>query len=110
VFIALRCQKPTPHRKPSGIHAVLFFPPTYPAAGEIGRYQTGDPVEPVITTSRGKVVEPYATRVNTTHRWRIVFDLDPEGTLPVDMRAFLRRTSGEALTETWLYQHLPGVG
>jgi glucan biosynthesis protein len=56
------------------------------------------------------VVEPYATRVNTTHRWRIVFDLDPQGTLPVDMRAFLRRTSGEALTETWLYQHLPGVG
>jgi periplasmic glucans biosynthesis protein len=79
------------------------------AGGEIGRYQTGDPVEPVITTSRGKVVEPYAIRVNTTDRWRIVFDLDPQGTLPVDMRAFLRRTSGEALTETWLYQHLPGV-
>ena len=50
-----------------------------PAAGEIGRYQTGDPVEPVITTSRGKVVEPYAIRVNTTDRWRIVFDLDPKG-------------------------------
>jgi len=100
VFIALRCQKPTPYVK-----YVIDF-----AGGEIGRYQTGDPVEPVITTSRGKVVEPYAIRVNTTDRWRIVFDLDPEGILPVDMCAFLRRTSGEALTETWLYQHLPGVG
>jgi glucans biosynthesis protein len=77
--------------------------------GEIAKYQTGDPVEPVVTVSRGSVVEPYAVRVNTTDRWRIVFDLDAEGGAPVDMRAYLRKVSGEALTETWIGQHLPGV-
>jgi glucans biosynthesis protein len=77
--------------------------------GEIASYETGDAVEPVITVSRGKVLEPYAVRVNTTDKWRIVFDLDANGADPVDMRAYLRKTSGEALTETWLCQHLPGV-
>jgi glucans biosynthesis protein len=77
--------------------------------GRLAQYETGDPVEPVVTLSRGKVIEPYAIRVNTTDRWRIIFDLEAKGSAPVDMRAFLRKTSGEALTETWLCQHLPGV-
>jgi glucans biosynthesis protein len=77
--------------------------------GEIAKYETGDAVEPVVSLSRGKVIEPYAIRVNTTDRWRIVFDLEAKGTAPLDMRAFLRRKSGEALSETWLCQHLPGV-
>jgi glucans biosynthesis protein len=77
--------------------------------GDLAKFHTGDGVEPVITLSRGQVLNPYAVRVNTTERWRIVFDLKADGAEPVDMRAFLRKTSGEALTETWLCQHLPGV-
>ena len=77
--------------------------------GEIAKYETGDAVEPVITLSRGKVLNPYAVRVNTTDKWRIVFDLKADGADPIDMRAYLRKTSGEALTETWLCQHHPGV-
>jgi periplasmic glucans biosynthesis protein len=77
--------------------------------GDLAKYVSGDPVEPVISVSRGKVIEPYAIRVNTTDKWRIVFDLKVEGTDPVDMRAFLRKKDGTPLTETWLAQHLPGV-
>ena len=77
--------------------------------GDLAKYQSVDPIEPIVSLSRGKAIEPYAIRVNTTDRWRIVFDLKPEGTAPVEMRAYLRKKNGEALTETWLCQHLPGV-
>ena len=77
--------------------------------GDIAKYRSGDPVEPVVSVSRGKVIEPYAIRVNTTDRWRIVFDLKAEGSAPVEMRAYLRKKEGEALTETWLCQHPPGL-
>ena len=77
--------------------------------GDIAKYRSGDPVEPVVSVSRGKVIEPYAIRVNTTDRWRIVFDLKAEGSAPVEMRAYLRKKEGEALTETWLCQHPLGL-
>lgn len=60
-----------------------------------------------ITVSRGKLIEPFAIRVKGTDRWRIIFDLEVQGTAPVDMRAFLKTKNGEALTETWLFQHFP---
>jgi periplasmic glucans biosynthesis protein len=60
-----------------------------------------------ISVSRGVIVEPFAIRVKGTDRWRIIFDLDAEGSDPVDMRAFLKAGSGEALSETWLFQHFP---
>jgi glucans biosynthesis protein len=78
--------------------------------GDLATYESGDPIEPVISVSRGEVLNPYALRVNTTDKWRVVFDLKVEGTDPVEMRAYLRRKTGEPLTETWLAQHLPGVG
>ena len=39
--------------------------------------------------------------------WRAQFDLTVEGTDPVEMRCFLRG-GDKVLTETWLYQYLPG--
>jgi len=77
--------------------------------GDLAKYETTDDVEPVITVSRGRIVEPYALRVYTKDKWRIIFDLEVSGTEPVDMRAFLRTKSGTALTETWLNQYFPGV-
>ena len=67
------------------------------------------PIEPVVSVSRGEVLNPYALRVNTTNKWRVIFDLKVDGTEPVEMRAYLRKKTGEPLTETWLSQHLPGV-
>jgi len=62
---------------------------------------------PDVTTSRGRVVNPFAIRVAGTDRWRIMFDLDVDGKAPVDLRAYLRTPKGQALTETWLFQHHP---
>ncbi len=64
--------------------------------------------EPVLETSRGKflniVVEPSPD--GDLGLWRIQFDLDPDGTDPVDLRCHLAY-QGEALTETWVYHYVP---
>ncbi|MFN3920665.1 MAG: glucan biosynthesis protein, partial [Methylohalobius sp.] len=63
-------------------------------------------VEPVITVSRGRVLEPAARPIKGTPYWRCNFDLVADGQEAVDMRCFLRDAQG-VLTETWLYQYLP---
>lgn len=64
--------------------------------------------EPVLETSRGKfsniVVEPSPD--GDLGLWRIQFDLDPQGSDPVDLRCHLA-FQGEALTETWVYRYVP---
>ncbi|GGF33924.1 glucan biosynthesis protein D [Aliidongia dinghuensis] len=66
-----------------------------------------DGVEPVVTASRGKIVNPNALPVVGTKTWRLTFDLAVDGgTEPIDLRCYLRH-EGTALTETWLYQFLP---
>ena len=73
--------------------------------GSLAQYADKDKLEPVITTSRGEIVNPYALTVKGTDRWRVIFDLRVKGNDPVDLRAFLRHPGGEALTETWILQH-----
>jgi glucans biosynthesis protein len=46
--------------------------------------------------------------VDQRERWRALFDLDVTGSEPVDLRAYLK-LGDRALTETWIYQHFPGV-
>ncbi|MFO0992006.1 MAG: glucan biosynthesis protein [Hyphomicrobiales bacterium] len=77
--------------------------------GELASFVSGDPIEPVVSVSRGEVLNAYALRVNTTDKWRVIFDLKADGPDPVEMRVYLRKKTGEPLTETWLAQHLPGV-
>lgn len=64
------------------------------------------PVEPVITTSRGTIVEPAVRPIRELEAWRTNFDLKWEGGAPVDLRCFLRLGTS-ALTETWSYQWTP---
>ena len=71
------------------------------------RESTKNQAIPAITASGGRVVNPFAIRVAGTDRWRIMFDLDAPGPAPVDLRAYLRSKDGQALTETWLFQHFP---
>jgi glucans biosynthesis protein len=71
------------------------------------RESTKNQAMPDITVSRGRVVNPFAIRVAGTDRWRILFDLDVHGPAPVDLRAYLRTKDGQALSETWLFQHFP---
>jgi glucans biosynthesis protein len=41
-----------------------------------------------------------------TDRWRALFDLQIDGSGPVDLRLFLK-LGGKTLSETWLYQYFP---
>ncbi len=65
-----------------------------------------DKVEPVISTSKGRIDNDYALQVVGTKNWRAFFDLYVEGKEPVDLRLFLK-LGDRTLTETWLYQYLP---
>ena len=63
-------------------------------------------VEPVLTASRGSILEPAVRPVVGGDTWRCNFDLLVDGKEPVDLRLQLRDAKG-ALTETWLYQYTP---
>jgi periplasmic glucans biosynthesis protein len=76
------------------------------AGGTLAQFVRESGVEPVVTASAGRIVEPYALPIVGTGHWRCVFDLDSEATDPIELRCYLRR-AGNALTETWLYQYLP---
>ncbi len=65
-----------------------------------------DDVKPVIDASAGTISNAYALQVVGTTTWRAFFDLDVDGSNPVDLRCFLT-LDGRSLTETWLYQYLP---
>ena len=68
-----------------------------------------DGVEIVVTTSRGTISNAYTHPVvDQRERWRALFDLDVDGSEPVEMRAYLK-LGDRALTETWLFQHFPGM-
>lgn len=61
----------------------------------------------VVSSSRGSISNIVTQPVPGTPRWRIRFDLSVDGEQPVELRAFMQ--DGDApLTETWLYQYLPG--
>ena len=78
------------------------------AGGDLARRDgNSGPAVPEVSASRGKVVNPFAIRVQGTDRWRMIFDLEAKGAGPVDLRGYLRAKSGQALTETWLFQHFP---
>lgn len=63
---------------------------------------------PVVTVSRGRIGRSFMEPVPNTRRWRVVFDLDPQGGDPVELRLFVK--AGErALSETWLYQFRPAA-
>lgn len=68
-----------------------------------------DGVEIVATATNGTVSHAYCHPVvDQRDRWRAIFDIVATGSEPVDMRAFLR-LKDRALTETWIYQYLPGT-
>jgi glucans biosynthesis protein len=77
------------------------------AGGKLSDLDKSNDVEPVVEASRGEVIEPYAIRPVGTDRWRAVFDIAATGSEPVELRCYLG-LNGEALTETWVYQHIPG--
>lgn len=64
--------------------------------------------EPVVSASRGRILEVVAEPVPGTRRLRIRFDLHAQGPEPIELRAWLR-LADRALSETWLWQLRPAV-
>lgn len=95
-----RAGVPGQPRPEDGVKFVVDF-----EGGALGNLGRGE-AEPVVSTSRGRIENPYALPVVGTQRWRVVFDVHAEGDEDVELRCYLRR-NGEALTETWLYPYRP---
>ncbi len=59
-------------------------------------------LEPVITVSRGKIVNPVAQVHEVTGGYRVAFEFQPDGNEPTEMRCYVKR-GNDASTETWSY-------
>lgn len=71
--------------------------------GELDRLEPESTVRGVVSVGpaeAGELVEQRVERNPVTGGWRLVFDVRPSGSGPLDLRAFLQRGE-EALTETW---------
>jgi len=77
------------------------------AGGGLGLLGPKSKVEPVITTSRGRLEITSARPQAAINGWRAMFDLvPPPGMEPIDLRLYLSY-DGQPLTETWMYQYSP---
>lgn len=83
--------------------------------GQLADLHDGDGVEAIVSASRGEVRtsrgedgKAATWRIKGTERWRAYFDLFVSEPGPVDLRCYLKRGE-ETLSETWIYQYLPGT-
>ena len=74
--------------------------------GPLMQLQQRFDITPVVSASRGKIDNGYVIKVVGTNLWRALFDLQLDGTAPVDLRLFLKLGT-KTLSETWLYQLFP---
>jgi len=91
---------PSPEDKDSWKFVIDFV------GGPLSKMAPRFDIEPVVTTSRGKIGKAYVIKIVGTDRWRALFDIRGLGKQPADLRCFLR-FGGKTLTETWLYQYFP---
>jgi periplasmic glucans biosynthesis protein len=64
---------------------------------------TDTPVEAFVSTSAGTLSTATVQPNPETKGWRLFFELSPDGSGPVDLRAFLRN-GNDVLSETWSFQ------
>jgi periplasmic glucans biosynthesis protein len=79
--------------------------------GPLAKLPAGAIPEAVVTTSRGKFgprIFSEALANDVPGHWRTFFDIQVEGSDPVELRLFLRLGS-DVLTETWAYQYHPSA-
>lgn len=88
--------------RPAGVRTfVVEF--AGPPLERLGPYD--EPVA-VVSASRGVISSVETERLPGRGRWRALFDMAANGEEPADLRLYLR-LGERALTETWVYQHLP---
>jgi periplasmic glucans biosynthesis protein len=74
--------------------------------GDLPVLRSEQPVAGVVELSAGKLLRAQAEKIPERHSWRLMFEFEPEGKAPIDVRAALKLYD-EPLTETWLYQWRP---
>jgi glucans biosynthesis protein len=74
--------------------------------GELASMKPRYDILPVVSLSRGKVLNPYSIKVVGSTRWRAIFDVALPGKDVLDLRCFLK-LADQPLTETWVYQFFP---
>ncbi len=79
------------------------------AGGTLNALPANVKVTPIISASRGTIVEPAARPLKGTNAWRCNFDLISDGKEPINLRCYLSDGHG-TLSETWLYQWTPPSG
>jgi glucans biosynthesis protein len=76
--------------------------------GKLSQFSKRGDIDVVVTAPSGTVERPAVYPVVDTDKWRAMFDFTAASADPVDIRLYLRRGT-EAVSETWIYQHLPSL-
>jgi len=76
--------------------------------GKLGQYTRRGDIDLVVSAPSGKIEREAIYPVVDTDKWRAMFDFTAASQNPVDIRLYLRK-GNEALSETWLFQHLPSL-
>ncbi len=72
--------------------------------GEVLRNLPGDSnIEAVVNVSRGEIAHSTVSRIGSNGMWRLVIDLKPNGSGPVEMNGHLK-LDDKRLSEIWSYQ------
>jgi len=74
--------------------------------GPMADWPAETPPDVVATVSGGVAQHTAISRIDANGLWRLVFDVETDGDVPLELRAYLVG-SGRQLTETWLYQWRP---
>ena len=84
--------------KPGTLRYVVDF-----KGGKLDSLAAGSPVEADLWVGRtGRVIRQQIEKNPATGGWRLSFQVQPQGSGPLEMRAFLKE-GNQALTETWSY-------
>lgn len=76
--------------------------------GQLDTIPTQTPPDVLATVSGGTVTSSVLSRIEANGLWRLVLDVDTDGTAPLELKAYLVGL-GKQLTETWLYQWRPAA-
>jgi periplasmic glucans biosynthesis protein len=78
------------------------------AGGRLAEFTRRGEIGLDVSAPSGKIERQAVYPVVGTDKWRAMFDFTAASENPVDIRLYLRK-GDEALSETWLYQHLPSL-
>jgi glucans biosynthesis protein len=76
--------------------------------GDLDSLQSSQPVHADVSADGGTISNVTVQRIPESGVWRVTMEVKPSGDDPVDLRCYLD-LYGEALSETWNYQWIPGT-